>query len=38
VQDKSLAREFGLAGHEHVKRNFSYTTFKNQLNNLINSL
>lgn len=38
INDKSLAREYGVAGHEHVKRNFSYVTFKNQLNNLINSL
>jgi len=38
VDDKSLAREYGERGHEHVKKHFSYQTFKDQLNNLINSV
>ncbi|KAI1285472.1 Alpha-1,3/1,6-mannosyltransferase ALG2 [Halotydeus destructor] len=38
VEDKSLSREYGQNGHEHVKRTFSYSAFKTQLNDLVNSL
>ena len=38
VFDKSLAREMGNAGHEHVVHSFSFNQFKEKINDLINSL
>lgn len=38
VRDRSLAREMGLEAHEHVKKNFSYQTFKNQLSDILDDL
>jgi alpha-1,3/alpha-1,6-mannosyltransferase len=38
VYDRSLAREMGINGHEHVLRNFSFDTFKKVLNDLISDL
>ncbi|XP_054164974.1 alpha-1,3/1,6-mannosyltransferase ALG2-like [Oppia nitens] len=38
VDDRSLAREMGIAGHEHVVKSFSYDKFVQQFKNLINEL
>ena len=38
VLDKSLAREMGVNGHEHVVRNFSFNQFKQKINQMIESL
>lgn len=38
VEDKSLAREMGSNGHDHVKKNFSYSTFKKQISVILAKL
>jgi len=37
VFDRSLAREMGIAGHEHVVRSFSFNQFKQNINDLVNT-
>ena len=38
LQDKSLAREMGIEGHQHVIRKFSYDAFRNNLQETVANL
>lgn len=38
IDDPAFINKMGIAGHKHVEQNFSFDTFANLLNDIINSL